>query len=177
MSQLNNLLIQQIPSYMHQVKTEMFPYVFCVLIYLICLYKYTENVIKFIFQESALQPLDLPLISTTETLENDDIFLSCTADVGKSPGYVKWWRFRPDKSIYLISQSETLSDEAGTCIFVTSSNTTYQVTREDIGAFFRCTSHSNITRDQGPEENSHYRDTEKINVLCEYYLFVGPEMM
>lgn len=131
----------------------------------------------YLYKESALQPLDLPLISTTETLENDDIFLSCTADVGKSPGYVKWWRFRADKSISLISQSETLSDEAGTCIFITTFNTTYQVTREDIGAFFRCTSHNNITQDQGPEENPHYRDTEKINVLCEYYWFVGPEMM
>lgn len=131
----------------------------------------------YLYKESALQPLDLPLISTTETLENDDIFLSCTADVGKSPGYVKWWRFRADKSISLISQSETLSDEAGTCIFITTANTTYQVTREDIGAFFRCTSHNNITQDQGPEENPHYRDTEKINVFCEYYWFVGPEMM
>lgn len=156
----------------------MFPYGFFSCPHLFhMLVQNTENVIKFIFQESALQPMDLPLISTTEILENDDLNLTCTADVGKSPGYIKWWRFRADKSISLISQSETLSDEAGKCIFVTSANATYQVTREDNGAFFRCTSHNNITRDQGPEENPLYRDTEKINVLCEYYLFTGPEMI
>ena len=110
--------------------------------------------------------MDHPLISTTQTQEYNEILLACTADVGKPPGYVTWWRFRADDGIVMIGQSDLIEDEAGNCEFFASVNTTYEVSKEDNGAFFRCTSDSNVTDGPGPEDSNLYRDTEKINVLC-----------
>ena len=90
--------------------------------------------------------MDHPLISTTQTQEYNEILLACTADVGKPPGYVTWWRFRADDGIVMIGQSDLIEDEAGNCEFFASVNTTYEVSKEDNGAFFRCTSDSNPIR-------------------------------
>ncbi|XP_061166797.1 cell adhesion molecule 3-like [Saccostrea echinata] len=118
-------------------------------------------------QKSSKRPLDIPLIQTTELQENEDLGLACVADVGKPPGIVKWWRFRINNDFTLIKESVQIPNEAGNCEFVISLNITHTVTKEDNGAFFRCTSHNNMSKDEGPKDTSLYRDTTKINVLYE----------
>ncbi|XP_061166798.1 cell adhesion molecule 3-like [Saccostrea echinata] len=118
-------------------------------------------------QKSSKRPLDIPLIQTTELQENEDLGLACVADVGKPPGIVKWWRFRTNNDFTLIKESDQIPNETGNCEFVISFNITHTVTKEDNGAFFRCTSHNNISKDEGPKDTELLRDTMKINVLYE----------
>lgn len=122
--------------------------------------------------ESAKQPWDIPLISETEIQENHNLALACFADVGKPPGFVKWWRFRANNSIASVGQSQAISDESGTCEFVAGLNVTYTVTKGDNGAFFRCSSQDDTSSDQDPENSLQYRDTMKVNVLCEYIIYM-----
>ncbi|XP_062615615.1 cell adhesion molecule 3-like [Saccostrea cucullata] len=118
-------------------------------------------------RKSARRPLDIQLISNSELKENQDLQLNCVADVGKPPGIAKWWKIPTENNFILIKESDQMFDEAGNCEFLTNVNITYKVTREDNGAFFRCTSHSNKSKDEGPEDTLLYRDTIKINVLYE----------
>lgn len=46
--------------------------------------------------------MDFLFILIIEIIENEDIYLNCIVDVGKVLGYVKWWRFWVDKSIFFI---------------------------------------------------------------------------
>lgn len=63
----------------------------------------------------------------------------------------------------MIYVSNFTNQKAELCPEVVNVNTSYTVTRDDNGAFFRCSSQNDLSPDPGPS-----KDSSKISVICMY---------
>lgn len=99
-----------------------------------------------------------------ELEENQSIDLTCSADVGSPRGNIKIWKlFKNSDTLELIYTSSSTTNKTNICTEFINVTTTYNVTREDNGVSFRCSSQNNLTRGSGPS-----KDSQNISVLCRY---------
>lgn len=102
------------------------------------------------------------LVFPNELEENQSISIHCIADVGSPQGYIQIWK-KSKKSITeeVIYKSTTSNGKTENCTELINVTTTYILTREDNGAFFRCSSKNNFTKDPVPSS-----DPSRISVTC-----------
>lgn len=104
------------------------------------------------------------LLFHTKLEENQSLSLICSADVGSPRGYIQIWKYLENFKPELIYTSSSTTNNTGSC--TETINITFTVTRDDNGAFFRCSSQNSLTRGQEAS-----RKSPKITVLCTYTLF------
>ena len=97
------------------------------------------------------------------------INLSCTANVGKPPGLIKWWRFREriTAPVLMGTSSETPQVQAGVC----ANNVTFSiqpvVTKDDDQSVWRCSVENDLL---SSVSDRPYQETHRINVYCKLIL-------
>lgn len=97
-----------------------------------------------------------------EVEENQSITIHCIADVGSPQGYIQIWKITEKPIIdEMIFKSTTTNGKTENCTQLINVTTTYNITRKDNGALFRCYSKNNFTKDPIPSS-----DSSKISVLC-----------
>lgn len=104
------------------------------------------------------------LLFHTKLEENQSLSLICSADVGSPRGYIQIWKYLENFKPELIYTSSSTTNNTGSC--TETINITFTVTRDDNGAFFRCSSQNSLTRGQEAS-----RKSPKITVICRYTLF------
>lgn len=110
-----------------------------------------SSVVK--FNTRATKPQEF-LVFPNELEENQSISIHCIADVGSPQGYIQIWK-KSKKSITeeVIYKSTTSNGKTENCTELINVTTTYILTREDNGAFFRCSSKNNLTKDPVPSSD------------------------
>lgn len=113
------------------------------------------------FTARATKPKEF-LVFPNEIEENQSITIHCIADVGSPHGFIQILK-ETDKSIVaeVIYKSTKTNGKTENCTDLINVTTTYNITRDDNGAFFRCSSKNNFTKDPIPSS-----DLSKISVLC-----------
>lgn len=99
--------------------------------------------------------------------EGTKVQFSCTANVGKPPGNIKWWRFKPNKAVpdHLGELSTTPTMVEDVCVYnLTSSIIAYTMSRNDDQSVFRCSVSNNLVKADKDYDNPH-EDTKTIRVL------------
>lgn len=98
----------------------------------------------------------------SEVEENQSITIHCIADVGSPNGCIQIWKNTDNpSSSEVIYKSNSTHSKTENCTELINVTTTYTITRKDNGAFFRCSSKNNITKDPIPS-----RDSSKLSVTC-----------
>lgn len=94
--------------------------------------------------------------------------LSCVGDVGNPKGSLKIWKIHRQSNTkqLLKHESEGISDTKN-CTHIVNLTTFYNLTKEDNGAVFRCSSQNQYTTEPVPAI-----DMEPIDVFCELELFL-----
>lgn len=113
------------------------------------------------FTARATKPKEF-LVFPNEVEENQSITIHCIADVGSPQGYIQILK-ETDKSIVeeVIYKSTKTNGKTENCTDLINVTTTYNITRDDNGALFRCSSKNNFTKNPIPSS-----DLSKISVLC-----------
>uniref|UniRef100_K1Q3J6 Cell adhesion molecule 4 n=1 Tax=Magallana gigas TaxID=29159 RepID=K1Q3J6_MAGGI len=99
--------------------------------------------------------------------EGTKVQFSCTANVGKPPGNIKWWRFKPNKAVpdHLGELSTTPTMVEDVCVYnLTSSILAYTMSRNDDQSVFRCSVSNDLVKADKDYDNPH-EDTKTIRVL------------
>lgn len=114
-----------------------------------------------LFTARATKPKEF-LVFPNEVEENQSITIHCIADVGSPQGYIQILK-ETDKSIVeeVIYNSTKTTGKTENCTDLINVTTTYNITRDDNGALFRCSSKNNFTKNPIPSS-----DLSKISVLC-----------
>lgn len=97
-----------------------------------------------------------------EVDENQSITIHCIADVGSPHGYIQIWKKnKKSNTSEMIYKSSTTNSKTENCTEIINVTTTYNITRGDNEALFRCSSKNNFTKDPIPSS-----DSSKISVHC-----------
>lgn len=99
-----------------------------------------------------------------ELEENQSIILLCGANVGSPLGNIEIWKIpQYNNTPVLIQELNVTTNKTENCTEFINVNFTYNVTRDDNGAVFRCSSQNNLTQGPGP-----YKELPKMFVICMY---------
>lgn len=99
-----------------------------------------------------------------ELEENQSIILLCGANVGSPLGNIEIWKIpQYNNTPVLIQELNVTTNKTENCTEFINVNFTYNVTRDDNGAVFRCSSQNNLTQVPGP-----YKESPKMFVICMY---------
>lgn len=125
----------------------------------------TKNVSSVVvFNTRATKPKEF-LVFPNEIEENQSITIHCIADVGSPQGYIEIWKKTEKSNTPEVIYKSTLTNgKTENCTDLINVTTTYNITRGDNGALFRCSSKNNFTKDPIPSS-----DSSKISV------FYGPD--
>lgn len=123
--------------------------------------KKSENIRSFVeFNAKAKEPDEI-FAYPNDLKENENISLTCRADVGSPRGYINIWKFLKNSlDPVLIYTSNSINNKTENCTEYINITTTHTVIRDDNGASFRCSSQNNVTQGPGPSKIS-----QKISVL------------
>ncbi|XP_078324803.1 cell adhesion molecule 2-like isoform X2 [Crassostrea virginica] len=119
----------------------------------------------FTAQAPGENPYNVPVPNPSNIEENMKIDLSCTANVGKPPGQIKWWRFREGITapVLMGTSSETPQVQAGVCDYNVTFSIQPVVTKDDDQSVWRC-SVDNVLLSSVSDLNKPNQETERINV-------------
>lgn len=93
-------------------------------------------------------------------MEHEHLNLSCTATVGSPQGSIALWTKNETSSTW--EQRNYISDVQNyNCIYIATFTKTYNLTRQDNGTMFRCSSQNNYTK-----YPALTTDIGPIKVLC-----------
>ncbi|XP_078310127.1 uncharacterized protein LOC144618295 isoform X2 [Crassostrea virginica] len=127
----------------------------------------------FTVQAPAEQLYDIPVLNPSNIEESMKINLSCTANVGKPPGLIKWWRFREGITapVLMGTSSETPQVQAGVCAYNVTFSIQPVVTKDDDQSVWRCSVENDLL---SSVSDRPYQETQRINV---YYKIGIPEII
>ncbi|XP_052673901.1 cell adhesion molecule 3-like isoform X2 [Crassostrea angulata] len=125
-------------------------------------------------QAPAERPYDIPVAEPSNIEENMKINLSCTANVGKPPGKIKWWRYRDQVNAPLLmgESSEIPAVQPGVCVYNVTFSIQPLVTKDDDQSVWRC-SVDNELLTSSPDQDKPNQETARINV---FYKVRGPRI-
>eukprot|EP00105_Crassostrea_gigas_P008213 XP_011422698.1 PREDICTED: cell adhesion molecule 3-like [Crassostrea gigas] len=125
-------------------------------------------------QGPAQQPYNILAPNLSNIEENMKINLSCTANVGKPPGKIKWWRYRDQVNAPLLirESSEIPAVQPGVCVYKVTFSIQPVVTKDDDQSVWRC-SVDNELLTGSPDQNKPKLETARINV---FYKVVDPKI-
>nr|XP_011422692.2 cell adhesion molecule 1-like isoform X1 [Crassostrea gigas] len=127
----------------------------------------TETAVtSLIVQAPAERPYDIPVAEPSNIEENMKINLSCTANVGKPPGKIKWWRYRDQVNAPLLMEesSEIPVVQPGVCVYNVTFSIQPVVTSDDDQSVWRC-SVDNELLTGSLDQNKPNQETARINVF------------
>lgn len=111
-------------------------------------------------QVLAEQPTSFELYKNGTLKENDEIFLSCSANVGNPGGFVAILKLNKlSNQPVILNKSGEVYKKTENCTAIANFNITYRVSRDDNGSIFRCTSQNRQTQEPAP-----YKETIAIDV-------------
>ena len=119
------------------------------------------------FKGPAEQPYNILAPNLSNIEENMKINLSCTANVGKPPGKIKWWRYRDQVNAPLLmgESSEIPAVQPGVCVYNMTFSIQPVVTKDDDQSVWRC-SVDNKLLTSFPDQDKPNQETARINVFC-----------
>nr|XP_034304156.1 cell adhesion molecule 1-like isoform X1 [Crassostrea gigas] len=117
-------------------------------------------------QAPAERPYDVPVPEPSNIEENMKINLSCTANVGKPPGKIKWWRYRDQiNAPFLVAESSEIpAVQPGVCAYNVTFSIQPLVTKDDDQSVWRC-SVDNKLLTSFPDQDKPNQETARINVF------------
>eukprot|EP00105_Crassostrea_gigas_P037250 XP_019921398.1 PREDICTED: cell adhesion molecule 3-like isoform X2 [Crassostrea gigas] len=117
-------------------------------------------------QAPAERPYDIPVAEPSNIEENMKINLSCTANVGKPPGKIKWWRYRDQVNAPLLMEESTEVPvvQPGVCVYNVTFSIQPVVTIDDDQSVWRC-SVDNELLTGSLDQNKPNQETARINVF------------
>ncbi|XP_056009544.1 uncharacterized protein LOC125680233 [Ostrea edulis] len=107
--------------------------------------------------------------------EGMSVKFSCTANVGKPPGNIKWWRYQQGRSVpNFMGQSDTVPlMKTDVCAYnVTSYISAFTMSRNDDKSVWRCSVNNNLLTAY-PDYDKPYEETKGIRV---YYKVETPSI-
>ncbi|XP_062579758.1 cell adhesion molecule 2-like [Saccostrea cucullata] len=111
------------------------------------------------------QPYDIPVPVPDNIEENTEVTLSCTANVGKPPGQIRWWRYRngimAPQEITGVSTT-TPPVQRGVCVYNVTSTVTYRMTKDDDQSVWRCFVDNELLTML--DRDKPYQESKRINV-------------
>ncbi|XP_062597540.1 nectin-4-like [Saccostrea cucullata] len=114
----------------------------------------------------AEQPYDIPVPVPDNIEENMEVTLSCTANVGKPPGQIRWWRYRngitAPQEMTGVSTATPLVQE-GVCVFNVTSKVTYRMTKYDDQTVWRCFVDNELLT--MPDRDKPNQESKRVNVF------------
>ncbi|XP_061179636.1 cell adhesion molecule 2-like [Saccostrea echinata] len=119
----------------------------------------------------AEQPYEIPVPVPDNIEENTEVTFSCTANVGKPPGQIRWWRYR--KGITAPQEMSGVSTntpqiQEGVCVYNVTSTVTYTMTKDDDQSVWRCFVDNELLtmqdRDKPNQESKRVNVFFKVNV-------------
>ncbi|XP_055996651.1 inactive tyrosine-protein kinase 7-like [Ostrea edulis] len=123
--------------------------------------RYDSSDTSVFIQADAVHPIKFTIYPNGSLEENDTVTLSCYANVGNPEGYIAIWRVdKTSTSAVLLNETNIVRSKTENCTTLINATVTYTVSRNDNGAFFRCSSQNRQTLGTAPS-----RDTNPINVL------------
>lgn len=94
--------------------------------------------------------------------------LTCSANVGNPKGLLEIWRQNKTSQIYkLLGNTSVVYRDIENCTSIANLTVTYNLTRQDNGAMFTCSSRNKYTNNQIPAVH-----IGPVNVLCKLTFFV-----
>ncbi|XP_062619840.1 carcinoembryonic antigen-related cell adhesion molecule 6-like [Saccostrea cucullata] len=123
----------------------------------------------------AEKPYSPPEPNPDNIEEGMKVQFSCTANVGKPPGNIKWWRFRKGQSVpeFMGESNTTPLMQTDTCAYnLTSSISALTMSRNDDQSVWRCSVNNNLLTAYPDYEKPH-EDSKKIRV---YYAVSTPSI-
>ncbi|XP_061188050.1 CD166 antigen-like [Saccostrea echinata] len=123
----------------------------------------------------AEKPHSAPNPNPDNIEEGMKVQFSCTANVGKPPGNIKWWRFRHGQSVpdFMGESNTTPLMQTDVCVYnLTSSISALSMTRDDDQSVWRCSVNNNLLTAYPDYEKPH-EDSKKIRV---YYKVSTPSI-
>ncbi|XP_062597543.1 basal cell adhesion molecule-like [Saccostrea cucullata] len=114
----------------------------------------------------AEQPYDIPVPVPDNIEETMDVTLSCTANVGKPPGQIRWWRYRhgiraPQEMTGVSSTTPPLQE--GMCVYNVTSTVTYRMTKDDDQSVWRCFVDNELLT--MPDRDKPNQESKRVNVF------------
>ncbi|XP_062597539.1 nectin-4-like isoform X2 [Saccostrea cucullata] len=113
----------------------------------------------------AEQPYDIPFPVPDNIEENMEVTLSCTANVGKPPGQIRWWRYRngiiaPQEMTGVSSSTPPIQE--GVCVYNVTSTVTYRMTKDDDQSVWRCFVENELLT--MPDRDKPFQESKRVNV-------------
>lgn len=94
--------------------------------------------------------------------------LTCSARVGNPQGLLEIWRQNKTSQVYeLLGNTSDVYRDIENCTSIANLTVTYNLTRQDNGAMFRCSSRNKYTNNQIPAVH-----IGPVNVFCKLTFFV-----
>lgn len=94
--------------------------------------------------------------------------LSCSANVGNPEGLIEIWKEYKTSQVYeLLGNTSVVYRDIENCTSIANLTVTYNLTRQDNGAMFRCSSRNKYTNNQIPAVH-----IGPVNVFCKLTFFV-----
>ncbi|XP_062604628.1 uncharacterized protein LOC134266396 [Saccostrea cucullata] len=117
----------------------------------------------------AEQPYAIPVPDPDNIEENMEVTLSCTANVGKPPGQIRWWRYRngitaPQEMTGVSTSTPPVQN--GVCVYNVTSTVTYRMTKDDDQSVWRCFVDNKLLT--MPDRDKPNQESKRVNVFCKY---------
>ncbi|XP_061165704.1 LOW QUALITY PROTEIN: cell adhesion molecule 3-like [Saccostrea echinata] len=113
----------------------------------------------------AEQPYEIPVPVPDNIEENMEVTFSCTANVGKPPGQIRWWRYR--KGITAHQESGVFTNtpqiQEGECVYNVTSTVTYTMTKDDDQSVWRCFVDNELLT--MPDRDKPNQESKRVNVF------------
>jgi hypothetical protein len=94
---------------------------------------------------------------------------TCSANVGKPPGKIKWWRYR-----FGITAPQRMGESTNSpqvqpkvCVYNVTSSIEHTMTSDDDQSVWRC-SVDNELLTTSPDQNKPNEESMRVNVYCKY---------
>lgn len=99
--------------------------------------------------------------------------LSCVGNVGNPQRSLKIWKiYKTSNTKHLLKNESEVYADIENCTHIVNLTTTYNLTKEDNGALFRCSSQNQYTIEPVPAT-----DIGPLEVFCKLYLYNFNELM
>lgn len=118
----------------------------------------------FPFEGNAEIPFELYFLPNSSLQEDDEVIISCTANVGTPNGRIMIWtnKTSSDSQRVVLDTSSLSENRRENCRTIAQLTIPYNLTRHDQGASFGCSSQSKQRNDYALS-----RIVEPIDVFCE----------
>lgn len=121
----------------------------------------------FFIQAHAKKPVIFSVQPNSSLEEHGMVTLSCVGDVGNPQGSLKIWKiYKQSNTKQLLKIESEVKSDTENCTHIVNLTATYNLTKEDNGAQFRCSSQNQYTTHPAPAI-----EIGPIEAFCKLKLF------